>query len=560
MIDIKEIRSKTQSLSILCVDDDENIIRELKELLKLFFKKVYTAKSGEEAFEIYAKKQKEINLVLTDINMPKMDGLRLSKKIKEIDILEYIVIVTAREDMSLYANCIDIGINDIMIKPITSDKTLKVLDKYITFLKQIEMRKLYCHKTEKRCIDAIKDQEFLIDRLTGLYGKLKLDEALLLNKEYHVVLANLDNFDRINCQYGYEIGDQVLQKVAKSFFEISKSIENCNVYRVVSDEFVFLLPNSEYKKVEKLCHKILDHLSTNKIKTQLDDIFISCTIGVSSGMGQEVLKQAHIAMKESREIGKEKYYFFTNNSQVIQKREKNLKWLNKIKDILKKDAVIPYYQPVVSNQDQSIYMYESLARILEINRIIKPYYFLESAKLFNLMPDITTLMVKKVFQFAQNHKDKFSINITKEDIEDEQFIKYILSAAKEYEIEYSRIVLEFSELITTSKNEIIFSNLKKLSDKGFKLSIDDFGANHHNIKILHALGISYVKINAILIEKLDKEKESKKIVKSIIKLAHDIGAKTIAQAVSSKKIQKEVKDLGIDFSQGYYIGKPNEVI
>lgn len=561
MLDIKEVRTQTEKFSILCVEDDKNILTELQELLKIFFKKVYCANSGEEAFEIYSKHQKQINIVLTDINMPKMDGLTLSQKIKDNDILEYIIVLSARQDIELYSNCLDIGINDLMIKPITSEKILKVLGKYLTYIQQLEVRKLNCSKNENRCELTAKNKELFTDKVTGLFTKSKLDEYLLSNEEFHVVLVNLDNFDHVNSKYGYKIGDQVLKNVGEYFLNITQEIENCTAYRVVSDEFVFLLPHCELEVVDKLCHMILKELSTNKIKTQVDEFFISCTIGISSGSGQDILRQAHIAMKESREIGKEKYYFFTNNLQVIQKREKNLQWFNKIKDILKKDAVIPYYQPVIDNNDKRIYMYESLARIMEINRIIQPYYFIESAKLFNLMPNITILMIKKVFQFVEGHSGVMvSINLTKEDLQSEEFIKNVSFLIEQYSIDCSKIVFEFSELITISDDEMIFTNLNKLAEKGFKLSIDDFGSNHYNIKKLHSLKISYLKINNILIETLLEDKKAKKVVEFIIKLAHDIGAKTIAQSVSSKEIQDEVKSVGIDFSQGYFIGKPNEVI
>jgi diguanylate cyclase (GGDEF)-like protein len=559
MAEIKDIRKKTQKLTILCVDDEKSILHELSELLKIFFAKVYITDSAEVALEIYTKYQSEIDLVLTDINMPQMDGITLSQKIKEINILEYIIVSSARQDIEFYKNCIKVGIDDIVVKPITSEAILKSLEKYLIFVKQIKDQKLSCIQKEKN-FSVLKNNELYIDHITGLFNKSKLDEFLFVDKEYSLTLANIDNFDHINCKYGYRIGDHVLKEIGDIFLRLIEDKNECNVFRVVSDEFVFLLQNKDQDKMEKLCHKILKELSKQKIETEMGEFSISCTLGVSSGKGQDLLRQAHIAMKESRQIGKEKYYFFTNNSEIIKKREKNLKWLNKIKDVLKKEAVIPYYQSVINNKDNSIEFYESLARILEINRIVQPYYFLESAKLFNLMPDITSLMIKKVFQFAKENPYIFSINITQEDILTDEFIEYIFNMAETYETNSKKIIFEFSELVTITENEKTFENLKKLTDNGFQLAIDDFGGSHYNMKNLHSLKISYLKINSIFIEKLLEDKKAKSVVESIIVLAKNIGAKTIAQSVSNKKIQKEVKSMGIDLSQGYFICKPSEVI
>jgi len=559
MFEIKDIRKRTQALSVLCVDDEMNILKELEGLLKIFFDKVYIAQSAEEGFEIYSKHKDSITLILTDINMPKMDGIWLSKKIKETDILEYIIVSSARQDSELYQNCIQEGVNDIIVKPITSYRILEALEKFLIYYERVNEK----HESKEQTIytkSLQKDEQFFLDGVTGLFNKSKLDEYLFLDKEYSLILANIDNFDHINCKYGYKVGDQVLKQLGKTFLGLLKDIKGCSVFRVVSDEFVFLFQSKEEQKIETLCHKILQELSKKKIHTVVDDFSISCTLGISFGKGQDLLRQAHIAMKESREIGKEKYYFFTSNSEVIQKREKNLKWLNKIKDVLKKEAVIPYYQPLINNKNGSIELYESLARILEINRIVKPYYFLESAKLFNLMPDITSLMIKKVFKFAKEHEPSFSINITEDDILNDGFIEYILKMADKHNTNSKKIIFEFSELVTIHDNEKIFDNLKKLTDRGFKLAIDDFGGSHHNIKNLHLLKISYIKINSIFIEKLLEDKKARNIVESIITLAKNIGAKTIAQSVSSEKIQKEVRNMGIDFSQGYFIGKPSEII
>ena len=327
MIDIKEIKQKTKGFSALCVDDEEKSKNELEGLLKMFFKKVYVAKDGKEALEEYYKNQDDIDIIFTDINMPKMDGVELTQKIKDTNPLQYITVISAQQDLDIYTECINCGVNGIIVKPITSEKIIESLSKSITFLEYIHKIKANPISCKEHYDLTEANVELFIDSVTGLYNKAKLDRFLLSNIEYNLVLVNLDNFDHINCKYGYKTGDQVLKEVAKVFLSLAQDDEDYFVFRVVSDEFVFLIKNSDVQSVEHLCKDILKQLDKTKIITDLDDFNISCTIGISSGKGQDILRQAHIAVKESREIGKEKYYFFSNNSEVIQKRENNLKWL-----------------------------------------------------------------------------------------------------------------------------------------------------------------------------------------------------------------------------------------
>ncbi len=557
MNNINEIKIATSKYSVLCVDDEEKSKNEMEGLLKLFFKNVYTANNGKEALKIYFEHPNELDMIFTDINMPVMDGLAMTKKIKETNPLQHIITISAHQELQLYNRCINAGINGMIIKPITSSKLIDVLSKAVNKIEFIKKNKII--SDHPRGEEDIKtESDIYFDDITGLNNKHSLDKYLLSNKVYSIVIVNIDNFDLINCKYGYKTGDQVLKQLSRLLKQLSS--KEFKLFRVVSDEFVFLSSAADQGRIETLSKQIISTLETTKLQTDIDDINISCTIGISFGSGQEALKQAHIAVKEAREIGKEKYYFFSKNSQIQQKREDSLKWLKKIKKTIKNDCVIPYYQPIVDNKTGKISKYESLARILEVNRIVKPYYFLENAKLFNLIPNITKLMIKNVFKYIQGRNYEFSINITEEDLQDSTLVSYIEELSEKYSIKKSKVIFELLETVTANGDKKILSNLKKLQKAGFKIAIDDFGTNHSNINILHSLDIEYIKIDGIFIENILNDERSLKVVRSIVKLANSIGTKTVAESVSNEKILEKVKELGIDYSQGYHIGKPKEFI
>lgn len=557
MTNINEIKNATSRYTVLCVDDEEKSRVELEGLLKLFFKKVYTAANGKEALDIFYKNPDKIDIIFTDIFMPVMDGIEMTSNIKDSYPLQHIVSISAHQDPKLYVECINSGINGMIVKPITSTKIVEVLSKGINKLEYLKKKELINKNSEVD--DDIKiESDIYFDDITGLNNKHSLDRYLLGNKVYSVIIVNIDNFDQVNIKYGYKTGDQILKQLARVLKTTCSN--EFKLFRIVSDEFAFLSSNNDQEKIVNLSKQIISTLENVKLPTDVDDIDISCTIGISFGSGQEVLRQAHIAVKEARQIGKEKFNFYSKNSHLKQKQENNIKWLKKIKKTLKEDCVIPYYQPIVDNKTEEVVMYESLARILEVNRVVKPYYFLENAKLFNLMPDITKLMIKNVFKYMEDKKIQFSINISEEDLLNNDFIQYIIETAQKYNLENQKIVFELHESVTTADNEEIIKNLKSLQKKGFKIAIDDFGSNNTNINILHSIDIEYIKIDSVLIENMLDDKKSMNIVKCIIDFAKSINAQTIAESVSSKKILTKVKELGIDYSQGYYIEKPKEFI
>lgn len=559
MLDVYNIIQKTKKYSALCIDDEPSLLLNQAELLGMFFNKIYTAGNAQEGLEIYSKNCQNIDAVFTDINMPVMNGVEFIKSIKGINPLQYITVISARGDSELFKELINQGTNGYLTKPLKSDELISCLNNMLTYFEHALNNKTSRNGSCDLLSAVNGDNSFIFtDHLTGLYSKAKLDECLLGENRYSLILVDVDNMDQINCKYGYNIGDQVLQSVARILKEFE--FEKCKIFRLVSDEFVLLFDENDSGFVEEVSKKIIKKFYEKKIQTDVHDIDLTCTIGISRGKGLDLVRQAHIAIKESRQIGKEKFYYFSSNSSFAQKKQKDLKWLKKIKKIIKENSLIPYYQPIFDNKKNKIKKYESLARILEINRIIKPYYFLESAKLFNLIPDVTKIMIENVFKYIADKDYDFAINITAEDMKQDDFIPFVLQKIKKYRINKENIIFEILENTLIDGNDKVLKTLKVLRKEGFQIAVDDFGKESLNLKALHDIKIDYIKIDGVFIESLLEDKKSVKIVESIIKLADSIGAKTVAESVSSKAILEKVKKMGIDYSQGYFIGKPSETI
>ena len=554
--DLAEIKNGTKKMTILYVEDEEMVRNQIASLLEFMFANVIIACNGKEGFELYSTNADSIDIILTDIQMPLLDGIEMSKQIKEVDPMVYIIALSAHQNFQVYQNAIDAGMDGFIIKPITAENLLRPI---IRAIKRVEF---YQKKECMEDTDAYRSQKegmVTADELTSSGNKVKLDSYLYSKKYLTAILVNMDNFDRINSLYGYDVGDEVLKMAAEFLLELKS--ESAEFFRIVSDEFVYLFDKEVSKEdIEEFVMELVSRFQKHVIETNVAKFTLSCTIGIARGSSKDVLKKAHIAMKETRQIGKEKFAFFSNNSELSQKREKNIQWKNKLTKALREDSFIPYFQPIYNNKTSRIEKYEVLARIIDINRVVKPYYFLESAKLFSLLPNICEVMIEKAFEYFSGREYDICINITQQELKEAFFAAYVKEKAEKYSINTERVVFEIAETANLGEELESFENLKELKRCGFKIAIDDFGTESLNCIRLHELEIDYIKIDGIIIKNLLKDDKNIDIVRSVVSLCHNLKAKSIAEFVYKKEIQKVIKELDIDYSQGYYIGRPSEDI
>lgn len=180
------------------------------------------------------------------------------------------------------------------------------------------------------------------------------------------------------------------------------------------------------------------------------------------------------------------------------------------------------------------------------------------AKLSGLLPELTKIMIDKTFSFMSANDYDFSINITEEDLTSIYLLEYLKEKEAQYKIAPYRVTLEILEGISANgqKNNIV--QLKELKHHGYKLAIDDFGAEYSNFERVLALDIDYLKIDARYIKNIDTDKKSYEIVKAIVNFSNNMYITVVAEFVHSESVQQIIKELGIEYSQGYFFSEPNQ--
>ena len=281
------------------------------------------------------------------------------------------------------------------------------------------------------------------------------------------------------------------------------------------------------------------------------------SIGVSIGLGNINITQAEVAIDELRMCKRNHYNLFNPNSSYVHSQQQNIYWIHKIKDALLNEEIVAYFQPIINNHTGKTEKFECLARIKDDNEIISPFMFLEAAKLTGNLSYITRSLISQSFKKFSDTKFEFSINITGDDLSQGYLEFYLLKYAHKYHIDPSRVVLEVLEDITTLGHGTTLKQLHSLRKIGFKVAIDDFGAANSNLSRLLEIEPDYLKIDGAFIKNIVSDKKSQIIVDAIILICRESGIKIIAEYIHDEEVQKRVKALGIDYSQGYYFGMPS---
>lgn len=407
----------------------------------------------------------------------------------------------------------------------------------------------------KQKTKELKDS-FFYERLTGLPNRLKLIEDVeqSRNSEFsHLALINIDAFKDINDLYGYEVGDKLLIEISKQVRGFCKN-ENY-VYKFPNDEFA-IFTNAEISEEEfyKIIKNLIDQISQAKFEINNQSIFISFSCGIASNKTPLLIKAnsaLQIAKKHSKNI-----VIYQSSFDTTEQITKNIDTLLLLKDAILHNQITPYYQPIYNTRTKKIEKYESLARIVtDDGRVIAPYTFLDISVKSKLYPEITKAMIKKSFNFFKDKNFEFSINLSIADIQNPETIKFITNRLKEFD-EPQKIVFEILEGDKIENYEEIKSFIKDVKKLGCKIAIDDFGSGYSNFSHILELNVDFLKIDSSLVKFITTDENSRVVVKTIINFASNLGLKTIAEYVEDKDSLELLEKMGVDFVQGYYIGKP----
>ena len=392
------------------------------------------------------------------------------------------------------------------------------------------------------------------DILTGLGNRYKLLSDISQSSIPALAIINIDNFSHINDFYGHEVGDSAIKKFAKKLSEHRASL-GCTLYHISGDEFVVLYKNISKETFLERIDTLEKKLSNAEISLIGDEFALfNFSIGVSFEKKERILATADMALKIAKKSNKG-LVIYEDSISLDKEYQNNLKWKKIIKKAIDSDGIVPVFQPIVNNQSQKWEKYESLVRLQEDKKLISPFFFLEISKKTRHYSNITHIMIEKSFEAFKEKRYEFSLNLTIDDILNAEITDYLFSMLEQYSIG-ERVVFEIVESESIENFEAVMAFIAKVRAYGCKIAIDDFGTGYSNFIYLVKLNPDYIKIDGSLIRDICTNATTELVVKNLVNFAKDLGMKTIAEFVENEAIFEKVRELGIDYSQGYYFSEP----
>lgn len=392
------------------------------------------------------------------------------------------------------------------------------------------------------------------DHLTGLPNRNKLVNDLNMVTNPILILLNIDSFKKINETYGFIIGDFVLIDVGERISSFVCDPEP-KCYKFHGNEYAMLIDCSMSKEaLTVLMQRLSEHLEfTVKCEELEIEIDISITCGVSAEKGN-VFEKAGMAMRLA-EKKKQPYMIYDSSIDMVDEYEKDIRWTKVVKRALSDNNLVPFFQPIANSKTGTVEKFECLVRIIENGEVITPFQFLGIIKKTKLYQHVTRRMMSKSFEIFAENDFSFTINLSIEDIMDESTSRFILDMLKTSGIA-NRVIFELLESEGIESFSVINDFIKEIKKTGAMVAIDDFGSGYSNFVYLSELNVDIIKIDGSLIKNIDHDRQSQIIVETIIKFANQLNIKTVAEFVHSEDVRRKVIDMGIDYIQGYHVGKP----
>ncbi|MCG3662478.1 bifunctional diguanylate cyclase/phosphodiesterase [Aliarcobacter butzleri] len=431
---------------------------------------------------------------------------------------------------------------DINIRPILNEKN-EIIE-YIAIRHEITNLVL---KTEEL------KRNLRLDSLTNIGNRYKLIEDVSKSVNPCISILDIVSFSDVNDFFGYKTGDNVLKIVARKIEELLIDKENYKVYRDHSDTFCIVAENEDRDKFIKNIDEISKTIAKVPIVIKSRELYVQLSYVFSFESKENLLETANIIKRYSH--ANKNIIIYDKALELEKDYEKNIFWTLKIKKALDEDKIVPYFQPIYNLKTSKIEKYEALVRLIDGNNVISPYYFLDISKKSKQYLQLTKTMIQKTFDYFRDKDFEFSINLTFEDIKSEYISSFIIELLKEYKIGH-RVVFEIVESEEIDNFRKINEFFVTIREYGCKIAIDDFGSGYSNFEYLAKLNVDYIKIDGSLIKDILINKSSQNIVSMLVNFAKGQKVKTIAEFVSNKDILNKVRELGIDYVQGYYIKEP----
>jgi diguanylate cyclase (GGDEF)-like protein/PAS domain S-box-containing protein len=417
------------------------------------------------------------------------------------------------------------------------------------------------------------------DALTGLANRrefeLRLQRAIEMSQatgaEHAMLYLDLDRFKIVNDTCGHVAGDELLRQLGEV---LQHRVRNNDVVaRLGGDEFAVLLHNCASDDAQQI--------GANLLKTVDDFEFIwgtnKFTLGVSVGLVAinanfkritQVMNAADSACYAAKDAGRNRIATYQEDSRLVERRHGEMEWVARAKRalienrlFLEAQEIRPLTQP--EGVAPRLPHYELLLRMRdESGRVVPPGAFLPAVERYNLSIRYDRWVLATALQWASTHGDVFKrisrlfINLSRDSVTDPEMAEFIRQSLASSGVDPRHIGFETAESVAVSNLGKANSLIMALRRMGCSFALDDFGSGVSSFAYLKALGVDYLKIDGMFVGNLAQDRVDYAMVRSIKEIGHVMGKIVVAESVESESALQNLRDIGVDYAQGFVIGAP----
>ena len=433
--------------------------------------------------------------------------------------------------------------------------------------------------TELRGLAKKMSYQATHDSLTGLINRREfeyrvkhaLDHARNSDMRHTLCYIDLDNFKVVNDTCGHIAGDELLKQLTiKLRMELR---EADTLARLGGDEFGVLLEGCSIENAHDPAENLRRIVENFRFVWDNKAFRVGASIGLvaitaESGTLTDVLSAADSACYLAKDQGRNRIHIYQPDDEAVVERHGQMQWVHRIQDVLEQHRFRLFFQPIAklnkSRGEKNTIHGEVLIRMLdENNELVGPGAFIPSAERFSLMPAIDRWVVENTFRMLTLDRERLlrnvstcCINLSGQSLSDERFTDFLVNHIKNSGIPSSLLCFEITETAVIANLCNASTMISILRDMGCRFALDDFGVGLSSFSYLKNLPVDYLKLDGCFVKNLVNDPIDKAMVKAINHIGHTMDIKTIAEFVEDETTLQAVREIGVDYVQGYAVAKP----
>lgn len=387
--------------------------------------------------------------------------------------------------------------------------------------------------------------------------------------QHALLYVDLDQFKIVNNTSGHTAGDELLKLIADSLARVLAG-QGAHIARLGGDEFGILAENVSTARGRELADQVLAAIRAERFDWEGRMYTLSASMGLvfidqTTASVDTAMQYADEACYAAKDAGRNRVQEYELGDTVIRNRHGIMEWVTQLDKALNDDRLLLNCQRIAPTEQDNGHAshFEILLTMLdEMGDVMPPADFILAAETYQRMTAIDRWVIERVFQWMADHRQTldhfggFAINVSGHSVNDETFPDFVLDQFTRSQAPTSKVCFEITETAAIANLDNAREFMNRMKIIGCRFSLDDFGTGLSSYSYLRNLPVDYVKIDGVFVKDIVDSPGDYAVVRSINEIGHYMGKQTIAEYVESDGVLERLREIGVDYVQGYHIDKP----